>query len=233
MTRLAPPPAPPHPARETKGEAGDKLESWTGLRAESDLQFEPIAIPPPEPESPGWFDRALRALFEFLGDVLAPVGRLIAASWPVLQWVLLALAIGFAIYLAARLVGPLARKRRAERAAEGEPDWTPTPDESLALLEDADALAAEGRFDEATHLLMIRSVSQIAAARPDWVEPSSTARELAALPYLSNAARSAFSTIAERVERSLFALARLEREDWDTARAAYADFAQSRIGGTV
>ena len=35
----------------------------------------------------------------------------------------------------------------------------------------------------------------------------------------------AFATIAERVERSLFALRTLSADDWHAARAAYADFA--------
>ncbi|MEO1489836.1 MAG: hypothetical protein AAFR88_10445, partial [Pseudomonadota bacterium] len=110
-----------------------------------------------------------------------------------------------------------------------EPEWTPDASESRALLEDADKLAAEGRYDEAARLLLQRSVSQIATAKPDWVEPSSTARELAALPALSAAARSAFSVISEAVERSLFALHALNREEWERARGAYADFALSTI----
>jgi hypothetical protein len=74
-------------------------------------------------------------------------------------------------------------------------------------------------------LLLKRSVGQIADARPDWLGPSSTAREIAALPALPERARGAFTTIAERVERSLFALRRLSADDWQAARAAYADFA--------
>ena len=107
----------------------------------------------------------------------------------------------------------------------GETDGGANNGAALALLEDADRLAAEGRFDEATHLLLKRSVGQIAAARPDLLEPSSTAREIAELPALSEAARGAFALIAGRVERSLFALRRLSVDDWDAARAAYADFA--------
>ena len=62
-------------------------------------------------------------------------------------------------------------------------------------------------------------------ARPDLLEPSSTAREIAALQALPNAARGAFASIAELVERSLFALRRLSADDWQAARAAYAEFA--------
>ena len=46
---------------------------------------------------------------------------------------------------------------------------------------------------------------------------------------LPDAARSAFATIAGRVESSLFALRTLGAEDWQAARAAYADFALARL----
>ncbi|MEM6585991.1 MAG: hypothetical protein AAF692_09565, partial [Pseudomonadota bacterium] len=137
---------------------------------------------------------------------------------------------GFVLYLVARLVGPMAKRgARAENGDGVEVEWTPTKRESLALLEDADALAAQERYDEAVHLLLKRSVGQIAEAKPDWVSPSSTARELAALPRLSQGARDAFALISAVVESSLFALQRLSRGDWERARQAYADFALANI----
>lgn len=206
-------------------------EGWREIRSDPDIQFEEIVMATPEPREPGWFEQLLDAIVEVLATIIGPVGRLIGANWPVLQWVLVALVALFVIYLALRTIGPLARRRADARAAASAPEWQPTRAETVALLEDADRLAAQGRFDEATHLLLKRSVSQIATARPDWVDPSSTARELAALPALSDPARRAFATIAERVERSLFALRRLERADWEAARAAYADFAGAAIEG--
>jgi hypothetical protein len=203
--------------------------SWQDLRDNSNIQFEEIEIPAPEEIEPGWFARGMSAVFDFLADILAPVGGLLTASWPVLQWVLPALLIAFVLYLLVRTIGSFAGRNRKTEPVLGEPDWQPDRTESLALLEDADRLAAEGRFDEATRLLLQRSVGHIAAQRPDWVEPSSTARELAALPALSDAARAAFATISERVERSLFALRSLDRTDWETARSAYASFALARV----
>lgn len=209
--------------------------SWRELRENADIQFEPVtAVPPapPEPREPSWFERLLVDFFQWLGELLAPIGQLLGISWPVLQWILIGALVLFVAYVAVRSFGPLAgRKRKAakDRKASSEPEWAPTEEQSVALLDDADRLAAEGRYDEATHLLLQRSVIQIADARPDWVEPSSTSRELAALPALSVAARSAFATISERVERSLFALRALDRSDWEAARKAYSDFALARI----
>lgn len=216
-------------AGDTPGkDAGAIPESWSELRADPDIQFEDIALSP-EPVEPGWFAEALTQLFGFFAKLFSPIGQLLGAAWPVLQWVLLAAAAAFVIYLALRTFMPMARRGGTGGTISTEPEWQPDREESIALLEDADRLAAEGRFDEATHLLLKRSVSQIAAARPDWVEPSSTARELAALPALSDAARSAFATISDRVERSLFALRSLERGDWEAARSAYAAFALARL----
>jgi hypothetical protein len=110
-------------------------------------------------------------------------------------------------------------------------EWAPDRDAAAALLEEADRLAAAGRYGEAVHLLLRRSVDHIAEARPDWLLPASTAREIAQFPMLSEAARRAFRVIAVRVERSLFALRDLDADDWRAARAAYADFALQNFDG--
>ncbi len=210
--------------------ASSAPEGWQELRNDPDIQFERIVIPETPPREPNWFEQMMNDVLMFLADLFAPIGRALGAAWPVLQWVLLALLALFVLYLIYRLVDPGWFKKTNATSDQGEDEgWAPAREESLALLEDADKLAAEGRFDEATHLLLKRSVGQIAAARPDWVEPSSTARELAALPALSDAARGAFRTISERVERSLFALRSLDRGDWEAARSAYAEFALTKF----
>lgn len=232
----------PNPAQDTPGAGGAPASAadpqslappgWEELRGADDIQFAPVEIPDVPPPEPTLFGRAIRALFDFLGMILEPVAGLVSQFW----WLFAALAALLLLYGLLRVYGPLARRAGesgARQVAAGAPGWRPDERESLALLEDADRLAAQGRYDEATHLLLKRSVSQIAAARPDWVELSSTARELAALPALPDAARAAFNAVAERVERSLFALRSLDRADWEAARAAYAEFALQTIGDTA
>ena len=121
------------------------------------------------------------------------------------------------------------RLRQTGTPAEEYPAWAPARAEAEALLADADALAAAGKFDEAAHLLLRRSVTQIAQARPDWLAPASTAREIAALRQLPETARAAFAEITARVESSRYALRPLGSADWQVARAAYADFALQRL----
>ncbi len=194
---------------------------WRALRADGDIQFVPIEVPEPA-ETPGW----LTALVEFLGRIFSPIGDALGAFY--LTWIVIALGAAIVLYLAWRLIEPVLKRRAG--AAGPASEWTPDAGEAATLLDDADRLAAEGRYDEATHLLLKRSVGQIATARPDLIEPSSTAREIASLPALSDSARRAFAVIAERVERSLFALRRLSAEDWQAARAAYAEFALAAPG---
>lgn len=210
---------------------GSAPTGWAELRADGDVQFAPVTIPPTPPREPTWFDRLLDRIFEFFADLLGPVGSALADAWWWLKWVMVGAVVLFALVLLVRVLAPGfgQRGKRGKAGAAAQDAWQPDQAATLALLEDADRLAADGRFDEATHLLLQRSVGHISAARPDWVEPSSTARELAALPALPDAARAAFGVIAERVERSLFALRALERADWEAARAAYAEFALARL----
>lgn len=128
-------------------------------------------------------------------------------------------------------LSPLLGWRRASKTALAEPEWAPSRGEAGALLADADRLAGEGAFDAAVHLLLRRSVEHIAAARPGWLLPASTAREISALKPLPAPARSAFGLIAGLVERSRYALRPLGAPDWSAARGAYADFALQRFEG--
>lgn len=230
--------APSIPAIDTSasaaGEPGPSVfelpEGYDAVRGNTDTQFAPIELKEIKPREPSWLEEMLQSLFEWLGELFSPVGGALTSSWPVLKWVIIAALVAFVLFLAFRLISPLSWRRKAEETLpQAEPEWQPDERESLALLEDADRLAAEGRFDEAARLLLQRSVGQIASARPEWVDPSSTARELAALPRLSDGARGAFAVISAAVERSLFALNQLTREDWETARKAYTDFALARI----
>jgi hypothetical protein len=192
---------------------------WDAMRSDGDIQFAPVEVPQQAPDPPpDW----LRRLFEFLGDLFSPVAKALAGGWPVIFWALVAIAAALVIYAIYRMIDP-ARFARGEQ--EAQENWAPDHGAALQLLEDADRLAAEGRYDEATHLLLQRSVGQIADIRPDLIDPSSTAREIAALPALPDSARTAFGTIAGRVERSLFALTHLDEEDWQAARNAYSQFA--------
>ena len=194
--------------------------AWTALRADSSIQFAPVAPPPPQ-VTPDW----LLAVGRFLERLLRPLGELMGMDWRWLMWTLIALAGVGALWLAwTLLIAPLLARRRAAMAHQPA-QWAPDRAAALALLEDADRLAAAGHYGEAAHLLLQRSVGQIGEARPGWLSPASTSREIGALRGLPERARQAFATIAQIVERSLFGLRGAGAGDWHRAREAYADFA--------
>jgi hypothetical protein len=206
---------------------------WQALRADGDIQYSPVKAPT-TPEPPGWLKNFSEWLDGFLRKIFGPLGEWLGVSWPAVK------TIGIALLILAVLailwfwvLRPLLDARLPRRSKETEPEWAPDRAAAIALLEDADRLAVEGRYGEAAHLLLQRSVHHIAEAGPDWLQPASTAREIAVLPMLPERARQAFSAIATRVERSLFALRDLDLADWQAARAAYADFALQRLSGVT
>lgn len=193
--------------------------AYDQVRGDSDIQFTPSFSRPPDPPPEWWGDVA-----RWLGDLLEPLARVLAAAWPVLSKLLLvALGLGVLALLWV-IVAPYISDWR-ERRAVAVPDWTPDATQARLLLEEADRLAADGRFDEAAHLLLYRSIKDIAAKRPDLLRPSTTAREIGAFEALSQRARQAFGVIAGHVEASFFARRPLDRSAWDSSREAYRAFA--------
>jgi len=171
------------------------------------LDFKAAPKPPPTPE---W----LEALFRFL-----------SAFGPVMQflfWGGLALGAALIVWFVAREV-VMSRRREAPPAAPT--DWRPEPAAARALLEEADRLAAAGRFGEAIHILLFRSIEDLAGRRPGLVRPALTSRDIAGLDAMPPPARGAFARIAERVERSFFGGRAADAEDFAQARGDYEAFA--------
>jgi len=176
------------------------------------LQLDFNAAPRPPPP-PSWIGDVVRALGE-----LAPIFKFVF-------WGGLALAAALIVWFVTRELIGMRFKRRAQAAAPA--DWRPEPAQALALLEEADGLAAAGRFGEAIHILLFRSIADIAGRRPGLVRPALTSRDIAGLVQMPPPARSAFARIAERVERSFFGGRPAGSEDFAAARSDYEAFAFS------
>lgn len=188
-------------------------DAYRQLLSDSSIQLELTAHV--APETPAW----LRSL-----------GELLVAIWPavkVLWWVAL-FALGlFLLYLfSGRLLGLNFHWRRRSREDEGAGDsWLPAEAPARELLREADELAAGGRFSEAAHLLLFRSIEDINSRRPDLVRPALTSRDIASAPDIPAGPKSAFTTIVMLVERSLFGGQELGQPEWRTCRTAYEGFA--------
>jgi hypothetical protein len=143
-------------------------------------------------------------------------------------WTVLAVAAAALLYMIyLRLRDGEWRLPRRRRPVSVEPvpeeEWSPDAAPARSWLREADALAAQGRYAEAVHHLLFRSIEDIARRRPRLVRPALTSRELAAAEALPPPARSLFARIAGLVERSLFGGRAVDSGDWTEARAAYAD----------
>lgn len=160
----------------------------------------------------------LKRLVEMLQDA-GPFFRFL--FWAVVVLAAVALLYALARWLDGRDL--LGRKKDAE--AEEEPAWRPAEAPARALLKEADALAAAGRYSEAAHLLLFRSIEEIDRRKPNLVRPALTSRDIASAPSLPAGPRAAFAKIVMFVERSLFGGSSLGEADWGSCRQAYEAFA--------
>lgn len=194
------------------------------VNAHKDIQTRFGHTPPPDPHAAEFW----RKVFEAIGRFFRGMGELFAPIAPVLPYLLYALAIAVVCLLLSPVVR-LFLTSRFERLfirdnLKAEAPWRPTRAAVTALLGDIDALAAQGLYDEAVHLLLVRSVADINAFRPDLVRPHYSARDILIHPLLPEAARPAFRAIVGWVETSYFAGIAVGKAGFDACRQAYVDF---------
>ncbi|MBW8880090.1 MAG: hypothetical protein JF615_01330 [Asticcacaulis sp.] len=171
---------------------------------------------------------AWQKFFEGVGKFFEAAGKLFAPLAPIMPYLLFLIA--FAIV--ALLLSPVVRmfiSTRFERLftrdhLKAEKAWRPTKAAVVALLHDIDALAAAGQYDEAVHLLLVRSVADINNFRPDLVRLHYSARDICSHPLLPDAARPAFQQIVQWVEKSYFAGIAVGKAGFDACRQAYVAF---------
>lgn len=227
--------------RGTEGVADERLvAAHRALRDRGDVQFDLLPAEPPA-QPPEW----LKALGRAVEQLLAPVGRLlrwISSFMPdapyarIFLWTVIALLVLLLLRVAYDRIRHgewrLPRLRRslsADSAAEPiEEDWTPAAEPARQWLNEADRLAATGRYSEAVHHLLLRSVEDIGQRRPRLLRPALTSRELARAEAIPSAPRRLFADLAAVVERSLFGGVPVGADEWERCRQAYADFARAR-----
>ncbi|MEG3125347.1 DUF4129 domain-containing protein [Sphingomonas sp. GB1N7] len=166
--------------------------------------------------------RFLRWLTSLMPD--APYAR-------ILMWSMLAIVAAALIWMIVERIRsgewrlPARRRRPVELVSPEAESWVPDVAPARAWLREADRLAAEERYAEAIHYLLFHSIDDIARRRPQLRRPSMTSRELASATLLPAGVRPLFARIAALVERNLFGGRPVASDDWQDARAAYADLA--------
>jgi hypothetical protein len=167
------------------------------------------------PEAPRWLVWLQHWLHE-----LAPV-------FNILFWVACGLSLAVLLFFVGRHVLRLRSPERlkVQDMRSAMEDWRPTATQAHALLADADALAREGKYDEAVHLLLLRSIEDIEQFRPRVVQRSYTAREIEQLDAMPMTVRAAFAGIMAVVEKSRYGGYAVTLQDYERCREEYKRFA--------
>jgi hypothetical protein len=100
-----------------------------------------------------------------------------------------------------------------------------------AVLGAADDLAAEGRFVEAMHVLLLQSLADIRAGLDEQFSDSLTSREILRSTRLSDAGRASLRDIVNRVEWSYFGDYPAALPDYVACRESFNALVQALRGG--
>lgn len=151
---------------------------------------------------------------------------------PVIFWGLVAAIALWALY---GLIKMFIAHQNADKDAKGKSsnkngddiyvDVRPEKETARTLLEEAEQLAKSGKFAEAVHLLLFRSIEDIQKKLEGGVPKSLTAREIGSLSSIPQLAQTALSPIIMIVEGSYFGQRHVTEADWNTAKCSYEQFA--------
>jgi len=142
-----------------------------------------------------------------------------------LMWILIAVTV---VLIGAWLFGELRRERRTpattgqdevETARAGPADVVERP------LGDAEALAAAGRYGEAIHILLLRTLEALVRRAGAALPASLTSREILARVALADEARAALGHLVQAVEISHFGDTVPAAADYATCVARFQRFA--------
>lgn len=153
--------------------------------------------------------------------------------WGEVGWILVWLLVSFVFLLllrfllswASSLSGGTPRTIPKKKVLASHPDQQGHPEEPGN--EDPEALAAAGRFNEAVHQLLRRTIGRLIAHLRCTPAPGVTARGLSLRLPLAPGAREGLVGLVSSVEKSRFGGRPLSRGDWeaglDSARKALGD----------
>ena len=174
--------------------------------------------------------RRSRGLLEAIADALSGLFNVLKWLFKYAGPILIGLAVLAIIFFVLREfsvfdVSKLIRRRaKSDELKAEKASYRPDADMAKTLLSDADALAAAGRFAEAVHSLLFRSIEDIRSQRGD-VEVFLTSREIGDLDDLDLEARTSLQVIIRLVEDSYFGDKPVGEPEWQSARVAYEAFA--------
>lgn len=179
-------------------------------------EWEEAALPPPPPPPP-WL--------KWLADLLSALSPLFGYLFIAIVVAVIGGVLYFIFGEALRVRFGKSGAGKVDAADDELIDVRPDAAMARGLLEEADALARAGKFAEAVHLLLFRSIEDIQTRLEGGVPKSLTAREIGDLQHLPERAKHGLGPIIVIVERSFFGGREVDADGWQEARASYQDFA--------
>ena len=146
------------------------------------------------------------------------------------MWVMIAVAIVLlALFLASELRG-----WQADEAAGGDAAAAPGEDHAAVVekpLGDADTLARAGKYGEAIHVLLLRTLEELVRRLDRPLPRSLTSREILRAARITTVARTALRDIVGAVERTHFGAYPAQAGDYAACRQNFAVLQHSLRAG--
>jgi hypothetical protein len=176
-------------------------------------------------------DQAIRRLdLQTSFPVVPELPRLPSLPAEVL-WIVIGVAAAFLLYTFRDLI-PILRSSRGENwISEDAIGGGGKAGSPVAALGAADELAAEGRFVEAMHVLLLQGLAAIRAGLDEEFADSLTSREILRRARLSDPGRASLRDIVNRVEWTYFGQYPAALADYEACRSSFNTLTQALHGG--
>jgi len=149
---------------------------------------------------------------------------------PELLWIVIAGAVAVLIYAFRDLIPILRSRQGSDWATDEGGEGNGKPGTPAAVLGAADELAAEGRFVEAMHVLLLQGLAAIRVSLDEEFADSLTSREILRRARLSDTGRSSLRDIVDRVELTYFGQRPAALADYVACRTSFNVLTQALHG---
>ena len=148
-------------------------------------------------------------------------------------WIIVIVGVGMLLYLFRDMV-PMFRNRRSADWTGDEAGAAETGQPAAGMaLGAADELAAQGRYVEAMHVLLLQALAEIRVRLNEQFADSLTSREILRSKQLSDELRHPLRDVIGRVEWTYFCEHPAERDDYLACRSSFATLARCLYGSPV
>jgi hypothetical protein len=152
---------------------------------------------------------------------------------PEVMWIVIAIAVGILLYAFRDLI-PIWRGGRNGAWTQDETGLDgASPQAAKLMLGAADALAAEGRFAEAMHMLLLEGLAHMRQRLDEPFADSLTSREIVQRTHLPTEARAALRDVVARVEFTYFGEYPAAAADYAACRASFDALAHALYGAAA